>query len=89
MSYSLSTICPFQESKGPKATISVKGLNATFQPEKIGHAHGLQISYSVEDHTRNLFVYHKNGRVNLWNFLFFLLYSLESCFFVLFVLNQF
>uniref|UniRef100_A0A8C1Y8Y0 ArfGAP with dual PH domains 2 n=1 Tax=Cyprinus carpio TaxID=7962 RepID=A0A8C1Y8Y0_CYPCA len=49
------------ESKGPKATISVKGLNATFQPEKIGHAHGLQITYSVDDHTRNLFVYHKNG----------------------------
>uniref|UniRef100_A0A8C2ICY4 ArfGAP with dual PH domains 2 n=1 Tax=Cyprinus carpio TaxID=7962 RepID=A0A8C2ICY4_CYPCA len=49
------------ESKGPKATISVKDLNATFQPEKIGHAHGLQITYSVDDHTRNLFVYHKNG----------------------------
>ncbi|KAL1278014.1 hypothetical protein QQF64_024687, partial [Cirrhinus molitorella] len=49
------------ESKGPKATISVKNLNATFQPEKIGHAHGLQITYSVDDHTRNLFVYHKNG----------------------------
>ncbi len=77
MSYSLSTVCAFQESKGPKATISVKNLNATFQPEKIGHAHGLHISYSVDDHTRNLFVYHKNGLVNLWNYLFFLLYSQE------------
>uniref|UniRef100_A0A8C2FFC0 ArfGAP with dual PH domains 2 n=1 Tax=Cyprinus carpio TaxID=7962 RepID=A0A8C2FFC0_CYPCA len=57
------------ESKGPKATISVKDLNATFQPEKIGHAHGLQITYCVENHTRNLFVYHKNGQeiVNWFN----------------------
>uniref|UniRef100_A0A671PV68 Arf-GAP with dual PH domain-containing protein 2-like n=1 Tax=Sinocyclocheilus anshuiensis TaxID=1608454 RepID=A0A671PV68_9TELE len=57
------------ESKGPKATISVKDLNATFQPEKIGHAYGLQITYCVDDHTRNLFVYHKNGReiVNWFN----------------------
>uniref|UniRef100_A0A8C1JFN1 ArfGAP with dual PH domains 2 n=1 Tax=Cyprinus carpio TaxID=7962 RepID=A0A8C1JFN1_CYPCA len=59
------------ESKGPKATISVKDLNATFQPEKIGHAHGLQITYCVDNHTRNLFVYHKNGQVNIWNFVFF------------------
>lgn len=66
MSYSLNNMCAFQESKGPKATISVKDLNATFQPEKIGHAHGLQITYSVDDHTRNLFVYHKNGQVNLF-----------------------
>ncbi|XP_016339606.1 arf-GAP with dual PH domain-containing protein 2-like isoform X2 [Sinocyclocheilus anshuiensis] len=57
------------ESKGPKATISVKDLNATFQPEKIGHAYGLQITYCVDHHTRNLFVYHKNGQeiVNWFN----------------------
>ncbi|XP_051570929.1 arf-GAP with dual PH domain-containing protein 2-like isoform X2 [Myxocyprinus asiaticus] len=54
------------ESKGPKAIISVKDLNVTFQPEKIGHAHGLQITYCVEDHTRNLFVYHKSGRLIPW-----------------------
>lgn len=61
MSFSISA---FQESKGPKAVISVKDLNATFQPVKIGHAHGLQITYCVDDHTRNLFVYHKSGQVN-------------------------
>ncbi|MEQ2189058.1 hypothetical protein GOODEAATRI_021306 [Goodea atripinnis] len=32
------------------------------QPEKIGHAHGLQISYLEDEHTRNLFVYHENGQ---------------------------
>ncbi|XP_023647587.1 arf-GAP with dual PH domain-containing protein 2 isoform X3 [Paramormyrops kingsleyae] len=51
-----------QQSKMPKAVIAVKDLNAVFQPEKIGHMHGLQISYVQEDHTRNLFVYHDNGQ---------------------------
>ncbi|XP_053195065.1 arf-GAP with dual PH domain-containing protein 2 [Scomber japonicus] len=46
------------ESKGPKAVIPIKDLNATFQPEKIGHPHGLQITYQDNDHTRNLYVYH-------------------------------
>ncbi|MED6255305.1 hypothetical protein ATANTOWER_007538 [Ataeniobius toweri] len=32
-------------------------------PEKIGHAHGLQISYLEDERTRNLFVYHENGQV--------------------------
>lgn len=77
MHNSLNIICACQESKGPKATISVKDLNATFQPEKIGHAHGLQITYCVDDHTRNLFVYSKNGQVNLFLQAFFLLCSKE------------
>lgn len=47
------------ESKGPKALISIKDLNATFQPEKIGHPHGLQLTYQDDDHTRNLYVYHE------------------------------
>uniref|UniRef100_A0A4W4EJM9 ArfGAP with dual PH domains 2 n=1 Tax=Electrophorus electricus TaxID=8005 RepID=A0A4W4EJM9_ELEEL len=57
------------ESKGAKAIISIKNLNATFQPEKIGHANGLQITYLVDDHTRNLFVYHESGQeiVNWFN----------------------
>ncbi|XP_066530752.1 arf-GAP with dual PH domain-containing protein 2 isoform X2 [Hoplias malabaricus] len=57
------------ESKGPKAVISIKNLNATFQPQKIGHSHGLQITYCVDDHTRNLFVYHESGQeiVNWFN----------------------
>ncbi|KAK2816880.1 hypothetical protein Q5P01_025071 [Channa striata] len=52
-----------EDSKVPKAVISMKDLNAVFQPEKIGHAHGLQISYMQEERTRNLFVYHENGQV--------------------------
>ncbi|XP_030646445.1 arf-GAP with dual PH domain-containing protein 2 [Chanos chanos] len=57
------------ESKGPKSVISVKDLNATFQPEKIGHVNGLQITYLQDDHTRNLFVYHEHGQeiVNWFN----------------------
>ncbi|XP_071246432.1 arf-GAP with dual PH domain-containing protein 2-like [Salvelinus alpinus] len=51
-----------EDSKKPKAVISMKDLNAVFQPEKIGHAHGLQISYLEEERTRNLFVYHDNSQ---------------------------
>ncbi|KAF7655513.1 hypothetical protein LDENG_00054880 [Lucifuga dentata] len=49
------------ESKGPKAVISIKDLNATFQPEKIGHPNGLQLTYQEGDHTRNLYVYHESS----------------------------
>lgn len=41
----------------------MKDLNAVFQPEKISHAHGLQISYLHDERMRNLFVYHENGQV--------------------------
>ncbi|XP_049984772.1 arf-GAP with dual PH domain-containing protein 2 isoform X1 [Alexandromys fortis] len=51
-----------EEGKVPKAVINIKDLNATFQTEKIGHPHGLQITYRKEDHTRNLFVYHDSGK---------------------------
>ncbi|XP_062030787.1 arf-GAP with dual PH domain-containing protein 2 [Lepus europaeus] len=51
-----------EEGKSPKAVISIKDLNATFQTEKIGHPHGLQITYRKEGHTRNLFVYHESGK---------------------------
>ncbi|XP_037546503.1 arf-GAP with dual PH domain-containing protein 2-like [Nematolebias whitei] len=51
-----------EDSKAPKAVISMKDLNAEFQPEKIGHAHGLQISFKEDEHTRNLFVYHEDGQ---------------------------
>ncbi|XP_077426465.1 arf-GAP with dual PH domain-containing protein 1-like isoform X2 [Vanacampus margaritifer] len=37
-----------EDSRVPKVVISMKELNAVFQPEKIGHAHGLQISYLQE-----------------------------------------
>ncbi|XP_061766607.1 arf-GAP with dual PH domain-containing protein 2-like isoform X2 [Nerophis ophidion] len=52
-----------EASRDPKAVISMKELNAVFQPEKIGHAHGLQISYMHEERSRNMFVYHDNGQV--------------------------
>ncbi|XP_062287063.1 arf-GAP with dual PH domain-containing protein 2-like isoform X2 [Scomber scombrus] len=52
-----------EDSKTPKAVISMKDLNAVFQPEKIGNAHGLQISYVQDERTRNLFVYHEDGKV--------------------------
>ncbi|XP_033040157.1 arf-GAP with dual PH domain-containing protein 2 isoform X5 [Trachypithecus francoisi] len=49
--------------KSPKAVISIKDLNATFQTEKIGHPHGLQITYRRDGHIRNLFVYHETGKL--------------------------
>ncbi|XP_036999236.2 arf-GAP with dual PH domain-containing protein 2 isoform X2 [Artibeus jamaicensis] len=51
-----------EEGKGPKAVINIKDLNATFQTEKIGNPHGLQITYQREGHIRNLFVYHESGK---------------------------
>ncbi|XP_022049506.1 arf-GAP with dual PH domain-containing protein 2-like [Acanthochromis polyacanthus] len=51
-----------EDSKVPKAVISMTNLNAVFQPEKIGHAHGLQISYLEDERMRNLFVYHTSGQ---------------------------
>lgn len=60
--FALSYYNKEDESKGPKAVISIKDLNATFQPEKIGHPHGLQITYQDVDHTRNLYVYHESSQ---------------------------
>lgn len=54
-----------KESKGPKAVIAIKDLNATLQPEKIGHPHGLQITYQNDNHTRSLYVYHESSEVGL------------------------
>ncbi|KAM4585291.1 arf-GAP with dual PH domain-containing protein 2-like isoform 1-T1 [Odontesthes bonariensis] len=51
-----------EDSKAPKSVISMKDLSAHFQPEKIGHNHGLQISYLEDERTRNLFVYHEDGQ---------------------------
>ncbi|CAN9510515.1 unnamed protein product [Ophioblennius macclurei] len=51
-----------EDSKVPKAVISMKDLNAVFQPEKIKHPHGLQISYLEDERMRNLFVYHEDGQ---------------------------
>lgn len=60
----MKLLCPPTKSKVPKAVISMKDLNAVFQPEKIRHAHGLQISYLHGEQMRNLFVYHDDGYVS-------------------------
>ncbi|XP_063309465.1 arf-GAP with dual PH domain-containing protein 2 isoform X2 [Pelobates fuscus] len=46
----------------PKGTIPIRSLNAMFQGDKIGHAHGLEITYVQDRQTRNLFVYHEDGK---------------------------
>ncbi|XP_036408497.1 arf-GAP with dual PH domain-containing protein 1-like [Megalops cyprinoides] len=50
------------DAKEPKAVIKVDTLNASFQPEKIGKPNGLQISYLKDCCTRNIFVYHEDGK---------------------------
>jgi len=52
------------QAKEPKASVKVDSLNATFQPTKIGNAHGLQITFLSDNSTRNLFVYHADGKVS-------------------------
>lgn len=57
------------QAKEPKAIMKVEHLNATFQPAKIGHPHGLQVTYLKDNSTRNIFVYHEDGKVGaggLW-----------------------
>ncbi|XP_051888924.1 LOW QUALITY PROTEIN: arf-GAP with dual PH domain-containing protein 1 [Pristis pectinata] len=51
-----------EDGKGPKGVIRVSEMNAIFQPEKIGNPNGLQITYLENGRTRNIFVYHKNGK---------------------------
>ncbi|XP_054991892.1 arf-GAP with dual PH domain-containing protein 1 isoform X1 [Sorex araneus] len=50
------------DAKEPKASMKVEHLNATFQPAKIGHPHGLQVTYLKDNSTRNVFVYHEDGK---------------------------
>lgn len=51
------------QAKEPKAVLKVDTINATFQPDKIGNPNGLQITYLKDYSTRNVFVYHDNGKV--------------------------
>uniref|UniRef100_A0A452TJZ9 ArfGAP with dual PH domains 1 n=1 Tax=Ursus maritimus TaxID=29073 RepID=A0A452TJZ9_URSMA len=51
------------DAKEPKAVMKIEHLNATFQPAKIGHPHGLQVTYLKDNSTRNIFVYHEDGKV--------------------------
>lgn len=50
------------DAKEPKAVIKVDSINAAFQPEKIGNPNGLQITYLKDYSTRNIFLYHDNGK---------------------------
>lgn len=45
--------------------MKIEHLNATFQPAKIGHPHGLQVTYLKDNSTRNIFVYHEDGKVGM------------------------
>lgn len=55
--------CLFLKAREPKAMMKIGSLNATFQPSKIGTPHGLQITYLKDNSTRNIFVYHEDGKV--------------------------
>ncbi|CAG5897802.1 unnamed protein product [Menidia menidia] len=50
------------DAREPKAIMKINTVNATFQPTKIGTAHGLQITYLKDNSTRNIFVYHEDGK---------------------------
>ncbi|XP_057716773.1 arf-GAP with dual PH domain-containing protein 1-like [Corythoichthys intestinalis] len=51
-----------QDAREPKAIMDISTVNASFQPAKIGTAHGLQITYLKDNSTRNIFVYHEDGK---------------------------
>ncbi|KAM8960017.1 arf-GAP with dual PH domain-containing protein 1 [Pelodytes ibericus] len=50
------------DAREPKAIMKIEHLNATFQPTKIGNPNGLQITYLKDNSTRNIFVYHEDGK---------------------------
>uniref|UniRef100_UPI00398F3592 arf-GAP with dual PH domain-containing protein 1-like isoform X2 n=1 Tax=Pristiophorus japonicus TaxID=55135 RepID=UPI00398F3592 len=50
------------DAKDPKAVLRLEQINATFQPTKIGNPNGLQITYLKDNSTRNIFVYHEDGK---------------------------
>ncbi|MBN3305127.1 ADAP1 protein, partial [Amia calva] len=50
------------DAREPKAFMKIESLNATFLPSKIGNANGLQITYLKDNSTRNIFVYHEDGK---------------------------
>uniref|UniRef100_A0A6J0TAX7 Arf-GAP with dual PH domain-containing protein 1-like n=1 Tax=Pogona vitticeps TaxID=103695 RepID=A0A6J0TAX7_9SAUR len=50
------------DAKEPKIAIKIDTVNAMFQPEKTGHPNGLQITYLKDNKTRNIFLYHEDGK---------------------------
>ncbi|XP_074648072.1 arf-GAP with dual PH domain-containing protein 1-like [Tubulanus polymorphus] len=52
-----NTLKYYTDKKDPKAVINLDTVNATFAPEKINHANGLQITYDKDGSTRCLYVF--------------------------------
>ncbi|XP_038126012.1 arf-GAP with dual PH domain-containing protein 1-like [Cyprinodon tularosa] len=50
------------DAREPKAIMKINTVNATFQAAKIGVPNGLQITYLKDNSTRNIFVYHEDGK---------------------------
>nr|AAH59321.1 MGC69045 protein [Xenopus laevis] len=50
------------DAREPKSVMKIEYINATFQPTKIGNPNGLQITYLKDNSTRNIFVYHEDGK---------------------------
>ncbi|XP_053707280.1 arf-GAP with dual PH domain-containing protein 1-like [Synchiropus splendidus] len=50
------------DARLPKAIMRLNTVNATFQPTKIGSANGLQVTYLKNNSTRNIFLYHEEGK---------------------------
>ena len=57
----LFTLC-FQ-AKEPKASLRISEINVALVPDKVGHPNAMQILYSQDGHTRNIFVYSKDAKV--------------------------
>uniref|UniRef100_A0A8C5SHI1 PH domain-containing protein n=1 Tax=Laticauda laticaudata TaxID=8630 RepID=A0A8C5SHI1_LATLA len=51
-----------QDAKEPKIEVKIDTVNAMFQTEKMRHSNGLQITYLKHNKTRNIFVYHEDGK---------------------------
>ncbi|XP_039355024.1 arf-GAP with dual PH domain-containing protein 1-like isoform X2 [Mauremys reevesii] len=51
------------DAKEPKINIKIDTINATFQPVKIKNPNGLQLSYLKDNKTRNIFLYHEDGKI--------------------------
>ncbi|ETE71154.1 Arf-GAP with dual PH domain-containing protein 1, partial [Ophiophagus hannah] len=52
----------YTNAKEPKIEVKIDTVNAMFQTEKMKHSNGLQITYLKHNKTRNIFVYHEDGK---------------------------
>ena len=51
------------QAKEPKAILRIDDINVALVPDKIGNPNAMQILYSQDGHTRNIFVYGEDGKV--------------------------